>query len=158
MTDLETLFPGREIAIGDKSLMLKPLSFGQLPRAAKLLQPIAKSLNGNGLFAFDGKTGVLRMASDWPMRLIDIMADSGDVVMAFLALASGQDAAWIEALAPDDGVLLARHVIEINSDFFVQKVLPVVMPKAVPTGVNASESSLEPATVAPTSTATPSSN
>ena len=71
MTDLETLFPAREITVGDKSLMLKPLSFGQLPRAAKLLQPVAKAINATGLFAFDAQTGILRMATDWPMRMVD---------------------------------------------------------------------------------------
>ncbi len=158
MSDLDVLFPDRDLAVGGKSLMLKPLSFGQLPRAAKLLQPIAKAVNAAGLFALDAASGAIRMVGDWPMRLIDVTAESGDAVMAFLALATGEDPAWISALNTDDGVLLVRSVLEMNADFFVQRVLPVIAPQGSPIGDTASQPSLQPATVAPTSTDIPSTN
>ena len=163
MTDLETLFPGREITVGSETLTLQPFTFGQLPKAAKLLQPISTSLSDTGVFSV-GKVGgevQFGLASDWPMRIVDLLAAGGDGLIDFIAFAANKPREWVDKLGADDGVALTKALLEVNADFFVQRVLPMfgmVQKAATSDGASLSASSSEPVTVEPTSTDTPSDN
>ena len=161
MTDLETLFPGREITVGKEALTLQPFTFGQLPKAAKLLQPISVSLGSTGVFSVGKVDGEVQfgLASDWPMRIVDLLAAGGDGLLDFIAFAANKPREWVDGLGADDGVALTKALLEVNADFFVQRVLPMfglVQKAATSDGASSSASSSEPATVEPTSTDTPS--
>lgn len=161
MSDLDILFPGREISAGGEKLTLQPFTFGKLPKAAKLLQPIASSLSAAGIFGIEQAAGEVqfRLASDWPLKIVDMLAEGGEGLLSFIAFASGKELAWVESLPADDGVALTKAVMEINADFFVQRVLPMlgmVTPASPSAGENLSASSSAADIDATTSTDTPS--
>ncbi len=161
MTDLETLFPGREISAGGEKLTLQPFTFGQLPKAAKLLQPISTSMSDTGVFSVNNIGGEVQfgLAPDWPVRIVDLLASGGDGLLDFIAFAANKPREWVDKLGADDGVALTKALMEVNADFFVRRVLPMLglVPAAAPSdGANSSVSSSEPATVDRTSTDTPS--
>ena len=161
MTDLETLFPGREITVGKEALTLGPFAFGQLPKAAKLLQPISASLSDTGVFSVGKVDGEVQfgLAADWPMRIVDLLAAGGDGLLDFIAFAANKPREWVDGLGADDGVALTKALLEVNADFFVRRVLPMfgLVDKApMSDGVSLSASSSEPVTAEPISTDTPS--
>lgn len=158
MNELDTLFPGREIAVGGLSLTLQPFTFGQLPKATKLLKPVVSTLSDVGMFGVDaGAPGESRflLAPDWPLKIVDAMAEGGDALLEFLAFAAGQPRSWFDTLPADDGIALAQAVFEINADFFSRRVLPKLglLPSD---GATSLPSSSQQGTDAATSTATPS--
>ena len=142
------LFPGREVAVGGETIVVKPLTFGQLPKATKLLQPVVKALRESG--ALGGAGSVIDMIGSW----VDILAAGGEDMLTLVGFAVGKPREWFDALSMDDGVALVRAVVEVNGDFFGRKVLPLLA-AAQEGGATSSAFSSQPATDAPTSTDTP---
>ena len=97
----EVLGLARPVAVGEREILLKPLTLAQLPMSARLLQGVE----------IDG---------DW----LGLLARHGDKLIDWLALASGQERRWIEGLPLDEGVELLAAVVELNADFFDRRVWP----------------------------------
>lgn len=157
--DLNVLFPGRELTVGGETLKVMPLTFGQLPKATKLLQSVAQATAAANVISFGkGENGEVQfaIASDWPARLIDLLAEGGESLLEFLAFAVGKERSWFDGLDMDDGVSVAKTVFEVNGDFFVRRVLPKLGLMAVPAtdGETSSADSSPQATAEPTSTVT----
>lgn len=147
MSDLDVLFPGREVVVGGETITVKPLAFGQLPKAAKLLQPVVKALRASG--AIGGEGSVIDLFGSW----VDMLAAGGEELLALVGFAIGKPREWFDGLSMDDGVALVRAAVEVNGDFFGRKVLPMLT--GVADGVMSSEPSSQPGTAEPTSTDTP---
>lgn len=154
MSDLEILNPDREITISGQAIILKPFAFGQLGKAAKLLKPVAETVAGANIFRATAEGGELKffLAGDWLFRMVDLLAEGGDDLIGFLAFATGQPREFVENLLPDDGIALTKAVFEVNSDFFVRRVLPLL--GLSPTGEKSSSSSSSTDTDVTTSTDT----
>lgn len=124
MSDLAVLFPnGVDVIVNGELINIKPFTFGQLPKVTQLLQPVIGSLVSSGLVAFDG--GDMRIADDWPMRMVEIMA-AGEPLVELTALAAKKDRVFMDTIGMDDGVALVRATIEVNADMFSKKILPMV--------------------------------
>jgi hypothetical protein len=128
--ELEVLFPDQELVISGETVLVKPLKFGQLPKAIKLLKPVSDALQAAGIFALRGEAGNAQFALDpaWPLKIVDMLAVGGEDLLQFLAFAVGKPRAWLDTLDTDDGVKLVKAVFEINADFFVRRVFPMFMP------------------------------
>lgn len=160
MSDLEVLFPVRQVRAGGELLDLKPFTFGQIQRAAKLLQPVAAAVQTAGIFSARNEAGDIqfRLAPDWPLHIVELLAAGGGDLVAFVAFASGKPRDWVEAMAIDEGVVLTKAIFELNADFFAQRVLPLLGMVSQSDGARSSASSSQEAIVEPTSTDTPSDN
>ncbi len=158
MSDLDTLFPGREVALstGEK-IELAPFYFGQLPKAVKLLRPVTEAVRSAGIAGFDGAN--FSLANDWPLRLPQLMDEAGEALIEFVAFAANKPRVWFDTLGSDDGIALAKAAFEVNGDFFVRKVAPMLgmsaKPKTATAGEPSPPDSSTPATAGPTSSATP---
>ena len=118
--DLNVLFPeGTKITIKGEEINLMPFTFGQLPKAIQLLAPITRALAASGVNATDGVSGQL---SGW----VDLLASAGEDVLALLAWGIKKERCWFDDMSTEDGVMLLRAFVEVNADFFVQKLLPLV--------------------------------
>jgi hypothetical protein len=53
-----------------------------------------------------------------------------DAVIEATAIGAGVDRAWLEDQTPDVLAMLASKVLEVNADFFVRRVLPVIQSTA----------------------------
>jgi hypothetical protein len=136
--DLKALFPGQEVVAGGETIVVSPFVFGQLPKVAKCFASI-KSVIEDG-------------------NLIEIASAGGEDLLALLCLAANKPRAWFDKLPSDEGLNLMAAVIQVNRDFFVQRMSPVLqrLTQAVNgTGAPSSPDSSAPATDGATSPATP---
>jgi len=169
--EMDILFPeGKILTIGAEEITIKPLTFGQIPKASKMVAPIIKAiaksdlagdsvaksdLAGDSVAKSDlAGDSVIDMAANW----VDILAIGGDDLINLIGWAIGKDRAWFDTLQMDDGVELVKSVIEVNADFFTKKVMDRLNLGALEskeTGATSSPSSSAPDTAEETSTATP---
>lgn len=154
MSDLDKLFPDRDVQLpGGEKITVRPLFFGQLPKAVKLLRPITEAIRSAGIAAFDGKD--FSLASDWPLKLPQLMDEGGEGLIEFVAFATSKPRAWFDTIGADDGIALTKAVFEVNGDFFVARVAPMLGMSATPkpTGATSLPDSYLPATAGSTSSA-----
>lgn len=109
MNKLEHLFPAAvEIQVGGELLALTPIRLGEVPSLARILAPVA------------GKLG--QAEPDW----LDLLGQHGGSLLSALAIASRKPREWIDGLAVDETIRLAAALLEVNTDFFVRRVLPAI--------------------------------
>lgn len=149
--EMDILFPeGKILTIGGEEITIKPLTFGQIPKASKMVAPIIKAMAKCELAG----DSIIDVAGNW----VDILAIGGDDLLNLIGWAIGKDRAWFDTLQMDDGVDLVKSVIEVNADFFTKKVMDRLNLGALAgkeTGATSSPSSSVPDTVDATSTAIP---
>ena len=125
--DLKVLFPGQEIAAGGETFMVTPFVFGDLPKVAKCFAVIQSKIKGG--------------------NLVEIAAEGGEDLIQLLCIAIKKPRAWFDTIASDEGLQLMATVIEVNRDFFVQRMSPVLAKfNQVVTGAKSSLASSAPAT------------
>ena len=155
--DLAKLLPERELTLGSgEVLTLKPLFFGQLPKAVKLLRPVTDAVAQSGIARVNGKS--FSLAEDWALRLPELMDAAGDGLLAFVAFAVNKPREFFDTLPADDGIALTKAVFEVNGDFFVKRIAPhlgLAVTPTVETGASSLPDSSVPATVGETSSPTP---
>ena len=138
-SEIDVLFPdGKTLTIGGDEITIKPLTFGQIPKASKMIAPIVKALASAEL----GGQSLLDLAGNW----VEIMAVGGEDLLSLIGWTIGKDRAWFDALGMDDGILLVKTVIEVNSDFFTKRVMPMLPQVSPDSGATSSQSSSEPVT------------
>lgn len=127
MSDLEVFVPQpRVLRVAGVDITLYPLRVRQLPAVLKALAPIMSDLGGE---------------KGW----LDLLADHSERIIEAVAVSSGQSHAWICELSPDELIVIAEGVWEINQDFFARAVLPrltaaltkagqIALPALSPTG------------------------
>ena len=105
--DLDKLVPaGIKVNVGKDTLTLLPLKVGQLPAMLRAIGPLASSLKQESI--------------DW----FGLLALNSDALLDAIAIGCNKPRAWIDALDADDALVLAAKVVEVNADFFAQRVLP----------------------------------
>lgn len=114
-----------------KTLSIAPVKVKDLPAFLKTVEPIARELADGDILA-----ALVRHA---------------DEMIAATAIGAGVPRAELEEAAPDVLVALATRVMEVNADFFVRQVLPLVTAAAEkiaaisnPSSMNGSSGSLAP--------------
>jgi hypothetical protein len=156
--DLDTLAPeGREVALrSGQKVPVQPFYFGQWPRAIKLFRPVTEAVTKAQIAGFNGAN--MTLAPDWPLRLPQVMDEAGESLLLFIAFAISMPRQWFDTLDGDDGIALTKAVFEVNGDFFVRRIAPMLGMSIQPspqTGAASSPDSSPPATDGQTSSATP---
>lgn len=106
MNDLESVFPqGADLSVAGESITVKPLKVGQLPTFLRAISPVMPHLSGD---------------IDW----LTVFGEHGGALLSAIAIAVGKPRDWVDDLNPDEAVLLAAKVIEVNADFFTRNVMP----------------------------------
>jgi hypothetical protein len=109
-TDLETLVPaGQVVTVAGREIRIMPLTIGQLPRFARAIRPAVPLLSGD-------------QDPDW----LALVAAYGEALIEAAAVATGIESKEIEAMAPDDFVLLCGAIFHENIFFFVQRLAPAM--------------------------------
>lgn len=126
---LDTYIPEvRHPLIGGKNVTVAPLKIKQLPAFTRAIGPAAHAL-------FSGD-------------MLGAVAAHGEAIITAVAVATGEDEAWLGDLDADEFLLLAGDVLEVNADFFAHRVTPTLnatvdrlMKKSLTVGANPSPSS-----------------
>lgn len=105
MHTLEKIAPTPlRLDVAGERLSLLPIKTRELPGMMKAIAPILSEVQSGDIFA--------------------AFATNADALIAAVAIGSRKDRAWVDELDLDDLVALASGVLEVNADFFVQRVLP----------------------------------
>ena len=123
--------------VGDDTLELTPIRVGEVPALLQVVRPFVGQLSVN---------------PDW----LALLAEHGESFLRAIAITSRRPTEWVAALAMDDAVRLATAVFEVNADFFVRRLAPVVQQAAERVngrlgGATPSTASSGPGTASPTS-------
>jgi len=106
-TDLDRLLPQPiELSVGGELLAIKPLRVGQLPAFLRAVTPVLQQLTAPDI--------------DW----LALFAAQGEDLLGAIAIAVGRPRAWVDELDPDEAIMLAAKVLEVNADFFTRTVMP----------------------------------
>ena len=112
--ELAQLFPtGKEITIRDENLTIKPFKFGELPRVFKAIEPLSASI-----------TALVQTQSFNASSIGFLFSSGGDGILDLLAVGTRKPRSWVDDLEMDEGIEVLTAVLEVNADFFIQKVLP----------------------------------
>ena len=106
---LDKLFPpeSRRLTVAGRDFAISPVRMGKLAAFSKAAMPIA------GLVL----TG----------RYVEAITDHWDSARAAVAVATGAEPEWLDELEPTDFLRLVQAVVEVNGDFFVQRLTPLIV-------------------------------
>lgn len=107
--DLEELLPTSiEVKVGEEQIKVQPIPFGHYPRAVEHIANIFQAVSGEEIdFAILSQSGL-------------------ESVIQLIALATGRERVWFDSISTDEGLVLARAVLQVNRDFFVARVAPEI--------------------------------
>lgn len=139
MEELKDLVPqAAEVRAGGELFEITPFKFGQIPKVMRIMGEAFASLQSE------------------EVPLEELLESAGDQVMDLVALATGKDRDWVAGLLPDEGLRLVTAVLEVNGDFFMRRLGPVLDDlKGALGGLKSSSSSLPTATPIARSSGTP---
>lgn len=135
--ELETLIPQPvEIAVGGKTLTLKPVTMRQLQPAIRAALPILQALKSGAL-------DLEKLKSMDMLAWIKAYAEHGAALSEMVAYLSGVSVEELNDWTPDEVILAASAVMRVNTDFFVSlarqiMVAPAKKAQTEPTGPNPS--------------------
>ncbi|MEN5117507.1 hypothetical protein ABE488_09265 [Luteimonas sp. TWI662] len=129
----------------DATLELRPLTVGATPRIVRLARPVINSLMDLEALPDDNEGALIDLA-------LDLIDQHGEAVFQAVALAVGREPAWIEGGDIAEFVDLCRALYEVNRDFFVRRLAPLLQqraraqakPAAGPNGTGPTPSSSSP--------------
>lgn len=114
--ELQTLFPDESITVNGEELKIKPLTFGQLPKALKVMEKLG------GLFVQTfGKEDATQA------DMLSFLAQGGDELLELICMGVGKPKSWFDNVPMDEGIQLSIKFVEVNSSFFTQRVLPLLV-------------------------------
>ena len=112
-TDLQAFVPEvKKLDIRGRAVEVGPLTVRQIPVMIKAFSVFS------GKAATD--SGVQK--DDW----MTLFAEHTDKIVEAIAVAIRQPQDWVYELHPDEAIILCEAIWEVNQDFFVNRVLPVL--------------------------------
>ena len=116
MSEQEILFPdGQTVEVDGEVIQVKKMKLRQIIKATGLL--------GN---VFDLVHEMYKVDAIDVNLIFKLFAENGEDMMEFLTIVLDKDRAFVDDLDIDKAVELMIAVAEVNMDFFVQKLMPLV--------------------------------
>lgn len=108
MNGLDALAPqDRLITVAGRAIALSPVRMGKLAPFAAAALPVAPLI-------LDG-------------RILEAATEHYGSISAAVIIAAGVEQAWLDDMAPDDFLRLVQAVVEVNGDFFIRRLTPVLL-------------------------------
>lgn len=95
------------VEVAGETLEIAPLKVGELPAFIRAIRPFAQHLTQD---------------TDW----LSLFGERGDDLVHALALSVRRPREWVAARELDEAIRLAEAVFEVNADFFVQRLVPML--------------------------------
>ena len=120
MSDIKTIFPAQEITLSSgEVLSIKPLTFGQLPKAVELTNKLGSTLANLDPNTFDDKQNLAQ-------AMFQLLSLSAEDFITLLSYVLKKPRSWFDELPTQDGVAVSVAFLEVNIGFFTQHVQPVL--------------------------------
>jgi len=127
---------GQDVSLADgTTITVRPITVGQLPRFVKAVRPAFGALvalapaNSSPGAGGDQGADPADAPAEEPVDIegmLDVYAEHGEVLTEALCIVTGEPRARIEALGLDDALQLLRALWEVNRDFFVHRLVPML--------------------------------
>ena len=112
--DLIILVPDDSVATSLGEVKLSPFKFTQFPKVIQILTSYTESIDISKDLDINDFVAILTRE------------DGEAIFQLILMCCPGKDRAWLDELNADDGIQLLSKVIEMNLDFFIQKLTPSI--------------------------------
>lgn len=110
-SDLTKIIPESNIVVaGGKNIEIKTMKVKQLSATIKAIQPFAAAFKAQR-DSFDAA---------------EIVMSHTDSVVDLVVILTGETKEFVEELGIDELVIIFTKLVEVNLDFFIQKVLPLL--------------------------------
>ena len=117
MSDLNTMVPALPtVRVGEEDIVIKNLKVGKITAVMVALQPIAHLLPKPG-----------QTPEKAPLNMVALVIEHTPTVITLVSIVLDKPKEWVEDLDLDQLVDLFSKIVEVNLDFFIQKVLPSVL-------------------------------
>lgn len=109
-SDLDKIIPQtNEVTVGGKIIEIKTMKVKQLSATIKAIQPFAATLSGQG-----------------QVDMASVVMNNMDNVVDLVGILTGEPKEFVEELGIDELIIVFTRLVEVNLDFFIQKVLPLL--------------------------------
>lgn len=124
--ELKILFPDEDLTLMGEPTIVKPFPFGKIPKVITQASMIVQMMVSmpEELITEEGNLDLEDPATS--IILATMMEQCGKPVMEILALSVNKPREWVEDLPPDEGILLLAKVWEVNKDFFMRRLAPML--------------------------------
>lgn len=118
--ELEVLEPaGSSIPYRGEAIEVRPLEIGQVPQLVRKCRGAVNVVLAMDSLPDTNELGFLDL-------LMDLIGSHGEELYEGVAICVGREPAWIAKGKLDEFVVLATAVFEVNRDFFVQRLAPLL--------------------------------
>lgn len=96
---------------------IKPIPVGKVPALVRTARPVIDSILSLDKLPEDDTGELVTL-------LLDLIEKHGEAVFAAAAICTGKKQDWLEGGDIDEFIVLAKKIVEVNRDFFVQRLAP----------------------------------
>lgn len=128
--DLQTIVPEPIlVSVNGEPLEIKQIRVGQISKAMRIAHPFYIKLK-------EAKDAAKKSGSeeDYGFDIYALVMENTDAILDMVALLVSKDRAWVEDLSIENLVALFSAIVEVNLDFFTQRVLPLLSGLVAGTG------------------------
>lgn len=126
MIDAFDVLESQAIVVGcrGEKLEIRPLTVGQLPKLVRAARPVIDAVLALDALPDEDDDGAL------VDLVLDLVEHHGESVVAAVSICTGKSEDWIEGADLAEFVELAQKIFEVNRDFFVQRLGPLLAARA----------------------------
>lgn len=119
--EMEVLAPASaSVSYGDQVIAVQPMAIGVIPLVVRELRPVINAVRGSS-----GDVGALELEINAGL-IMDLVVDHADALFAAVALCVARPREEIVAGNPAEFVELTLKIVEVNRDFFTQRIAPLL--------------------------------
>lgn len=108
------------VVVGTENIEIKQIKVGQMTKIMRIAYPFYDKLKA---IKDEAKKNPQK---DIGIDLFSLVVEHGDSIIDLMAVLTNKDREWAENLELDSLVSLFTAVVEVNLDFFIQRVLPLL--------------------------------
>ena len=121
MDDLDVLEPAPvEVAYRGDRLQVQPITIGSVPKLVREARPVINALLDAPWLQGDAGEGAFLDG------VLDLLEHHADAACRAVAICVDKDPAWVQGGHVAEFFDLATKVLEVNRDFFTQRIVPLL--------------------------------
>jgi hypothetical protein len=117
---MEVLEPsGSSVQYNGEQLEIRPLAIGAIPKLLRAARPVIDAVLLLEHLPDENSDEMVTL-------VLDLIEKHDDKVFEAAAVCTGKQAAWLQEGQIDEFHVLVKTVVEVNRDFFVQRLAPLL--------------------------------
>ena len=121
-SELQTIVPEPIlVSIRGETLEIKQIRVGQISKAMRIAHPFYERLK-------EAKDAAKKSKSEeaYGFDVYSLVMENTDAILDMVSLLCSKDREWVDNIGLDELVSLFSAIVEVNLDFFTQRVLPLL--------------------------------